>query len=74
MGPSMMAPNSAMMVGNSLKSDLIPAIKAGAWAVHVPHDLTWASEHADPPLDHPKFRALSDLGKLPQLLGELAQI
>jgi len=28
----------AMMVGNSVKSDVIPAIEAGAWGVHVPHE------------------------------------
>ena len=31
-----------MMVGNSLKSDVVPAIEAGSWGVYVPHDLTWA--------------------------------
>src|SRR5690606_12602591 len=34
-------PERAMMVGNSLKSDVVPAIAAGAYGVHVPHDLTW---------------------------------
>ncbi len=42
-----------MMVGNSLRSDVIPAIETGAWGVYVPHDLTWALEHAEPPTDHP---------------------
>ncbi|TIN10035.1 MAG: HAD family hydrolase, partial [Mesorhizobium sp.] len=32
----------SMMVGNSLKSDVVPAIEAGSWGVHVPHELTWA--------------------------------
>lgn len=54
----------ALMVGNSLKSDVIPAIAAGGWGVHVPHGLTWALERADPPADHPRFLALSDLGEL----------
>ncbi|BBU58747.1 haloacid dehalogenase [Mameliella alba] len=40
---------AAMMVGNSMKSDVVPAIEAGAWGVHVPHDLAWALEHAEPP-------------------------
>ena len=33
-------PDHAMMVGNSLKSDVIPALDSGAWGIHVPHDLT----------------------------------
>jgi len=61
----------AMMVGNSLKSDVIPAIAAGGWGVHVPHALTWAVEHADPPLTAPRFRSLSDLGGLPALVQGL---
>jgi putative hydrolase of the HAD superfamily len=39
-------PDSAMMIGNSMKSDVLPAIEAGAWGVFVPHGLTWELEHA----------------------------
>ena len=42
-------PERSMMVGNSLKSDVLPAIEAGSWGVYVPHDLTWAYEHAETP-------------------------
>ena len=62
---------SAMMVGNSLKSDVLPALEAGAWGVHVPHGLTWALEHAEPPKEASRFRTISDLGALPQLLLDL---
>ena len=54
----------AMMVGNSLKSDVVPAIEAGGWGVHVPHELTWVLEHVAPPTDHPRFRAIDHLGEL----------
>ena len=56
--------DQAMMVGNSLKSDVIPALEAGSWGVHVPHGLTWALEAADPPEDHRRFHAIQDLGGL----------
>ncbi|KAB0681430.1 HAD family hydrolase [Aureimonas leprariae] len=56
---------NALMVGNSLKSDVLPALEAGAFAVHVPHDLTWDYERAEPPVDHPCFAALPDLSGLP---------
>ena len=62
----------AMMVGNSLKSDVIPAIAAGAWGVHVPHGLTWELEAADAPLGHPRFREIQSLGELPALVTELS--
>lgn len=61
---------AAMMVGNSMKSDVVPAIEAGAWGVHVPHDLAWALEHAEPP-NAPRFRTLTDLGNLPDLVEEI---
>lgn len=62
----------AMMIGNSLRSDVLPAIEAGAWGVHVPHDLTWALEDAEAPEGHERFVALSDLGQLAPLLQALA--
>lgn len=65
-------PERAMMVGNSLKSDVLPALAVGAWGVHVPHDLTWALEHAETPSDHPRYRELPDLTTLPTLVREIA--
>ncbi|MFN0113776.1 MAG: HAD family hydrolase [Paracoccaceae bacterium] len=64
-------PDATMMVGNSLRSDILPAIEAGAWAVHVPHDLTWALEHAAAPEDHPRFRRIPHLGELAALVNGL---
>jgi putative hydrolase of the HAD superfamily len=40
-----------LMVGNSLKSDVIPVAEAGGWAVHVPAAVTWSHEHAHLPAD-----------------------
>lgn len=62
---------AAMMVGNSMKSDVVPALHAGAWGVHVPHDLAWALEHADLPEDAPRFREVPDLGALPALVESI---
>jgi putative hydrolase of the HAD superfamily len=64
--------DQAMMVGNSLKSDVIPALQAGAWGVHVPHDLEWAFEAATAPTDHGRFHAVRDLGDLTALVGRLS--
>ena len=62
------ASESAMMVGNSLRSDVLPVIAAGGYGVHVPHALTWALEHAEPPLSDLRFHALPDLSALPDLV------
>jgi putative hydrolase of the HAD superfamily len=60
-----------MMVGNSLRSDVVPAIRAGSWGVFVPHDLTWEVEHDEAPEDHPRFRQIRDLGLLPALVRRI---
>jgi putative hydrolase of the HAD superfamily len=61
-------PQHAMMVGNSLKSDVVPALRAGSWGVYVPHDLTWAFEHAEAPADQPRYREIVHLGELAGLI------
>ena len=66
-----MAASTSMMVGNSLKSDVIPAIEAGSFGVHVPHDLTWVHEHADIPVDAPRYHSIEHLGELPDLIEKL---
>jgi putative hydrolase of the HAD superfamily len=61
----------AMMVGNSLKSDVLPALEAGAFGVHVPHELTFALEHADAPTDHQRFHVLANIGGLATLIDKI---
>ena len=61
---------AALMVGNSLKSDVIPPLEIGAWGVYVPHDLQWDLEHADKP-DLPRFRELRDLSGVADLIDEI---
>ena len=65
-------PARAMMVGNSLKSDVRPALEAGSWGVYIPHDLTWVVEHSDRPEQDPRFRELEHLGQLEDLVRALA--
>ena len=65
-------PERSMMIGNSLKSDIVPAIAAGAWGVFVPHELTWVLEHVDKPEEAPRFREIPDLGHVPDLVASLA--
>ncbi|MDW6022328.1 HAD family hydrolase [Mesorhizobium sp. BAC0120] len=64
-------PEQAMMIGNSLKSDVIPAIEAGGWGIYVPHELTWAAEHADAPESHPRFRQIERLGELERMIADI---
>ena len=41
------APEQFAMVGNSVRSDVLPALEIGAHAVHVPYHITWSAEHAE---------------------------
>lgn len=63
--------DQAMMVGNSIRSDVLPAIAAGAWGIHVPHNLIFAFEHAEPPLEASRFRQITHLGELEHLVSAL---
>jgi putative hydrolase of the HAD superfamily len=56
------------MVGNSVKSDVLPVLSIGGNAVHVPYPMTWALEHAEP--GHFTFAELDSLADLPAWLGE----
>lgn len=64
-------PERAMMVGNSLKSDVVPALAAGSWGVYIPHDLNWVLEHAEEPVESPRYRRLGHLGELTALLDAI---
>jgi len=55
----------AAMAGNSLRSDVIPALEAGAYAAHLPYAMTWAHELAEPPVGHPRFAELASIRELP---------
>ncbi len=53
-----------IMAGNSLKSDILPALAAGAFTAYVPHDLTWSYEHAEEPENDPRYARIEHLGQL----------
>lgn len=57
--------DEAAMIGNSMRSDVLPALEAGAWAAHVPYVVTWAHELADAPQGHPRYAALETLADAP---------
>ncbi len=66
-------PEHSMMVGNSLKSDIVPAIQAGSWGAYIPHDLTWVAERVEEPVGEPRFRRLSHIGELVDLVAEIGE-
>ncbi|RDJ20432.1 HAD family hydrolase [Bosea caraganae] len=66
-------PAKAMMVGNSLKSDILPALAVGAWAAYVPHELTWVLEHAAEPEGEGRYHKLADLAGVHPLVRKIGQ-
>jgi putative hydrolase of the HAD superfamily len=65
-------PEDFVMVGNSLRSDVVPVVALGARAVHIPYQVTWQHEHV-PEDELPKegWRRISAISALPALLAEL---
>lgn len=64
-------PQHFMMIGNSLKSDVLPVLEIGGYACHVPFHTTWAFERVEHEVRHHNFRALKDIREVLNLLPEL---
>ena len=54
-------PATFVMVGNSVRSDILPVLEAGGRAVHIPHELTWALEVAEHDGSVPTLRSIKEL-------------
>nr|WP_321539612.1 HAD family hydrolase [Flavobacterium piscinae] len=57
-----------LMIGNSLKSDVLPILNIGGHAVHIPYHTTWEYEKIDFEINHPNFKAFSSLQEVLTLL------
>ncbi|WP_294228353.1 HAD family hydrolase [uncultured Shimia sp.] len=64
-------PERALMVGDSMKSDIVPSLSVGSWAAHVPNGPAWALEQAEAPKDNPRFVALSSLSEVLPLVEDV---
>ena len=65
-------PSRFLMIGNSLRSDVLPVLAIGGQAVHVPHAITWAHEHVDVPADQQgRYHELDHIGQLPSFVKQL---
>jgi putative hydrolase of the HAD superfamily len=61
------APEQTVMIGNSFRSDIAPALAAGAWAVHIPYHVMWQHEVIDD-FDHRRMFRIDKFSKLIDLL------
>ena len=61
-------PQEFLMIGNSLKSDIMPVLNLGGHAFHVPYHTTWAYEKVDHTIEHPNFQQLASIKEALQYL------
>jgi len=58
------APREFLMIGNSLKSDVLPVLNLGGHGIHIPYHTTWAHEKIDAKIEHENFRQLVHLKEI----------
>ena len=61
-------PADFLMIGNSLKSDVLPVLNIGGHAIHIPYHTTWEYEQIDFEVDHENFHAFEKITDVLQLL------
>ena len=61
-------PNEFMMIGNSIKSDILPVLTLGGHGIHIPYHVTWEHEKADSTIDHLNFKQVKKISEVLQFL------
>lgn len=59
-----MDPSDFVMIGNSLKSDVLPVLNIGGHAIHIPFHTTWEHEKIDHTIEHPNFRTVEKISDI----------
>jgi putative hydrolase of the HAD superfamily len=61
-------PENFLMIGNSLKSDILPVLEIGGNAIHVPYHITWQHEVVENNVAHENFSAVDSLNEILALI------
>lgn len=61
-------PHELLMIGNSLKSDVMPVLNIGGHTIHVPYHITWAHEHVDHPIESERLTVVVNITEVLPLL------
>ncbi len=56
--------NEFLMIGNSLKSDVLPVLEIGGYGIHIPFHTTWEHEKVDVIIDDPKFKQAEHISEI----------
>ncbi|NMH28283.1 HAD family hydrolase [Flavobacterium silvaticum] len=62
-------PEEFYMIGNSLKSDVLPVLAIGGHSVHIPFHTTWLHERIDHEVHHERFRTLDSISQVPEIFN-----
>ncbi|USQ94877.1 HAD family hydrolase [Caulobacter sp. RL271] len=65
--------DQAVMAGNSMRSDILPALEAGCWGALIPYPLVWAHEAAEAPVGHERYAELGSIRELAAWVDGIAQ-
>ena len=61
-------PSAFLMIGNSMKSDILPPLNLGAMAIHVPFHTTWEHEEVDKEPESDRFIRVGAIAEVPGLI------
>ena len=64
-------PQEFVMIGNSIKSDVLPVINLGGHGIHVPFHTTWAHETVEAEISHPNFHQVKSITEIVNLMATL---
>jgi putative hydrolase of the HAD superfamily len=64
-------PSEFLMLGNSLKSDILPVLELGGYGIHIPFHITWAHEMVEHQVEHERFFKLEHIGEAAELIRKL---
>lgn len=62
-------PENFLMLGNSIKSDILPVLEIGGSAAHIPYHITWSHEQHEQDLKHDNFFELKSIDEVLKLLN-----
>ncbi len=57
-------PNGFLMIGNSMKSDILPVLQLDGYAAHIPYPITWQHEQHEEEVNHPHFLRLNKITEI----------
>lgn len=64
-------PTRFVFAGNSIRSDILPVLELGGYAIHVPYPLVWAHEEAPTPTGHPRFYTADSIADVPGIIDSI---